>query len=74
LLSHILDIYPASTALIVSTIEQIASGKRPSTMPQSNENSAYFSFPNQAEIEAFESKGYSFIDIDAYSEFIKRYI
>lgn len=73
LLSHILDIYPASTELIVSTIEQIAKGKAPLTLPQTGENAAYFSFPTQADVTDFEQKGWSFVDVAAYSTFIRRY-
>lgn len=74
LLSHILDIYPASTELIVSTIEQIAAGKQPLTLTQNTEDAAYFSFPTQADIETFESKGWQFIDVEAYTEFMKQYL
>jgi methionyl-tRNA formyltransferase len=74
LLYHILDIYPASTDLIVSTIEEIANGKRPKRMQQTTENAAYFTFPTQEEVATFESKGWSFVDISAYSAFIRRYV
>jgi methionyl-tRNA formyltransferase len=74
LLHHILDIYPASTDLMVSTIEAIANGNRPQTKPQTTENAAYFTFPTQEEVADFEAKGWSFVDIAAYSAFIRRYV
>jgi methionyl-tRNA formyltransferase len=74
LLSHILDIYPQSTELIVSTIEQIARGKRPTIVTQTNEGAAYFTFPTQADVEDFEEKGWAFVKTGAYSEFIKKYM
>lgn len=73
LLSHILDIYPASVDLIVSTIEKIARSERILTTKQEVENAAYFSFPTQEDVEAFEKKGWAFVDVAAYSTFIRRY-
>jgi methionyl-tRNA formyltransferase len=73
LLNHILDIYPASTELVVSTIEKIAKGERTSTQAQTTENAAYFTFPTQADVADFEQKGWSFVDVAAYSTFIRRY-
>jgi methionyl-tRNA formyltransferase len=74
LLSHILDIYPASTSLIVSTVEAIAKGDSPKKWPQTSKNVAYFTFPTQQEVDDFEAKGWSFVDIEVYSTFIRRYI
>jgi methionyl-tRNA formyltransferase len=73
LLSHILEIYPASTELVVSTVEKIAKGERLSRIKQSTDGAAYFSFPNQADVDDFEAKGWSFVDVAAYSAFIRRY-
>jgi methionyl-tRNA formyltransferase len=73
LLSHILDIYPASTELVVSTIEKIAKGERPSTIAQTSDKAAYFSFPNATDVAYFEAKGGTFVDVAAYSAFIRRY-
>lgn len=73
LLSHILDIYPASTELVVSTIEKIAKGERPSTIAQTSDEAAYFSFPNATDVADFEAKGGTFVDVAAYSAFIRRY-
>ena len=73
LLSHILDIYPASTDLIVSTVESIANGERPRTHVQTTDEAAYFSFPTQADVEGFEAKGWAFVDVAAYSAFIRQY-
>ena len=73
LLSHILAIYPASTALVVSTIERIAKGERPSRRAQTTDEAAYFSFPNQADVDGFEAKDWTFVDVAAYSAFIRRY-
>jgi methionyl-tRNA formyltransferase len=73
LLNHILDIYTASTEIIVSTIERIANGEQLPQISQTTENAAYFSFPNQADVTEFEAKGWSFVDVAAYSTFIRRY-
>ena len=73
LLSHILDIYPASTDLIVSTIERIAKGERPIAEMQTMDEAAYFSFPTQADVDNFEAKGGIFVDVAAYSAFIRQY-
>ena len=73
LLSHILNIYPASTDLVVSTIEQIAKGEHPQRLAQTTAEAAYFSFPNPTEVADFEAKGWSFVDVAAYATFIRRY-
>ena len=73
LLSHILNIYPASVELIVSTIHKITKGEHPQRLVQTTDEAAYFSFPNQADVNDFEAKGWSFVDVAAYSTFIRRY-
>jgi methionyl-tRNA formyltransferase len=74
LLDHILEIYPASTDILVNAIEAIARGNRLQTSPQTTENAAYYSFPTKEEVADFEAKGWELVDIESYSGFIRRYL
>jgi methionyl-tRNA formyltransferase len=74
LLTHILNIYPASMPLVVATIEQIFAGNQPATTPQTNENAAYFTFPIQAEVDEFTKKGWFFADKAEFYQFLRQYV
>jgi methionyl-tRNA formyltransferase len=74
LLTHILNLYPASMPLMVSTIEQIFAGEKPKTTPQTNDHAAYFTFPTQAEIDEFTKKGWFFADKVEFYQFLKQYV
>lgn len=74
LLTHVLNIYPASVPLVVSTIEQIFAGEKPKIIPQTNENAAYFTFPTQTEIDEFTAKGWFFADKVEFYQFLKQYV
>lgn len=74
LLWHILGLYPASVELVVHTIQQISEGIRPPALPQHEADSQYFTFPTEAEIAAFEAKGWRLYDVEEYELFIKQYV
>jgi methionyl-tRNA formyltransferase len=75
LLWHILSLYPASVDLVVSTVKQIAEGKKPLTDVQDNTQAAYFTFPTADEINAFfEKTKIDFVDKEEYAAFMKSYI
>jgi methionyl-tRNA formyltransferase len=71
---HILNLYPVSIALLVSTIQQIQKGTKPTILIQQEIDAQYFTFPNQTEIDIFIEKGYRFIDVGEYSDFIRQYL
>jgi len=73
LLYHILEIYRASVELVVNAVAQIAEGHFPLTTPQIAENAQYFSFPTQSEIVEFEARGWQFVDVEEYADFMKQY-
>ena len=74
LLSHILSIYAASLPLLVQTIEKISNNEKPHTSHQNAENGQYFTFPTQAEIDDFTAKGWYFINMEEYEQFMSQYM
>lgn len=74
LLWHILSLYPASAPWVAAVVERILKGEKPATLAQNESESAYFSFPVQAEIDAFEAGGWKTIDAAEYAAFIQQYL
>lgn len=74
LLWHILSLYPASAPWVAAVVEGILKGEKPATLPQNESESAYFSFPVQTELDAFEAAGWKFIDAAEYAAFIQQYL
>ena len=70
LLWHILQLYPQSVGLVVSTIQQIAEGKKPLADVQDATDAAYFTFPTEEEINRFLGK---MVDFEEYTAFLKQY-
>ncbi len=71
---HILNLYPVSISLLVATIQQIQKETKPTILIQQEIDAQYFTFPNQTEIDIFLEKGYNFIDVGEYSNFIRQYL
>jgi methionyl-tRNA formyltransferase len=71
---HILNLYPISISLLISTIQQIQKGEKPVVSIQSEVDAQYFTFPNQTEIDIFIQKGYRFMDVSEYHDFIRQYL
>lgn len=74
LLWHILGLYPASVELVVNAIQQLGVGERLPTISQNEAASQYFTFPTEAEIAAFEAKGWRLYDVEEYEQFIRQYV
>ncbi len=75
LMWHILHLYIASVDLVVNAIQQIGEGEKPSAKEQDDTNAAYFTFPTADEIALFLHKTkHDFVDVEAYSAFLKQYI
>ncbi len=74
LLWHILQIYPASIALTLQTIQQIAAGKIDEIATTKNEGGSYFSFPTETEINDFLAKGWKMCDVNEMKAFYEMYI
>jgi methionyl-tRNA formyltransferase len=74
LLWHILNLYPRSIDLTVSTIRKIAQGETIQTTQQDNQKAQYFTFPTHAEVIDFIGQGWQLYDLDEYSTFIKQYL
>ena len=70
LLWHILQLYPQSVSLVVSTIQQIAEGKKPLADVQDATDAAYFTFPTEEEINEFLGK---MVNFEEYMTFLKGY-
>lgn len=74
LLWHILSLYPASVAMVVQAIQQIAEGKKPLADEQDDTNAAYFTFPTADEIAVFlEKTNHVFVDGEEYAAFLELY-
>lgn len=74
LLWHILSLYPASVAMVVQAIQQIAEGKKPLADEQDDTNAAYFTFPTADEIAVFlEKTNHVFVDGEEYTAFLELY-
>lgn len=74
LLWHILSLYPASVAMVVQAIQQIAEGKKPLADGQDDTNAAYFTFPTADEIAVFlEKTNHVFVDGEEYAAFLELY-
>jgi methionyl-tRNA formyltransferase len=71
---HILNLYPVSITLLLSTIQQIETGTKLNILAQKEIDSQYFTFPNQTEIDIFIQKGYRFMDVSEYFDFIQQYL
>ena len=70
---HILHLYPKSVDLVVSTIQQIAEGKKPIADVQDTNGAAYFTFPTEEEFNEFLQKGGKTTDYGEYTAFLKQY-
>jgi len=74
LLWHILSLYPAAAALVLSTIERISDGEKLNIQPQSAAGAAYYTFPTEAEISVFLNKGWKMVDdtdlLACYKQFL----
>lgn len=73
LLWHILQLYPQSVDLVVSTIQQITEGKKPLADVQDATDAAYFTFPTEEEIALFLEKHEKITDFTEYTQFLKIY-
>lgn len=71
---HIMNLYPASQDILISTINKILRGETVETITQDDANAQYFTFPTHEEIADFKQKGWSFMDVSEYEEILKRYI
>lgn len=73
LLWHILQLYPQSISLVVSTIQQIAKGEKPLADVQDATDAAYFTFPTEEEIALFLEKYEKTADFAEYTQILKIY-
>jgi methionyl-tRNA formyltransferase len=71
---HILNLYPVSISLLIATLHQIQIGEKPTVLVQKEVDAQYFTFPNPTEIDLFTQKGYRFMDVSEYSDFIRLYL
>ena len=82
---HIMNLYPASTALIVENIDKILSdseiptqsglrGGKLNTQVQNPQDAEYFTFPTQEEVAEFKAKGWSFMEVGEYETIIRQYL
>jgi methionyl-tRNA formyltransferase len=71
---HIMNIYFEGVKLLAETINKIAQGVAIEAVSQLQGAGAYYSFPNEIEIEDFKRKGWKIFEKDEYLEFIKDYI
>lgn len=62
LLAHILALYPVGIDMVSSTIEEIASGRRPAGSSQADERGRYYTYPTQDEWALFERRGWRIAD------------
>lgn len=74
LLSHILRLYPASVDLVAETIHALLSDKPISTISQTHEQAAYYTFPNESELQAFRETGRTFVNPGLFSDFLDQYV
>lgn len=74
LMWHILNLYPASADLVIQTIKGILAGNRPDTLPQDASVAAYYTFPTENEVKAFQDKGWHITDVTEYEAFITQYL
>ena len=71
---HIMNLYPASTALVVEKTGEILRGGKIETQVQNINEAQYFTFPTQAEVTEFKAKGWSFMEVSEYEEILRRYV
>ncbi len=58
---NVLQLYPPACAAMLEIVEGLESGDALAVMPQ-GEGGAYFSFPEQAELDAFRARGLALVD------------
>ena len=73
LLWHILQLYPASIPLTLKTLEQIENGKINEIQTVNNVGGHYFTFPTDADIKDFQSKGWKICDVNEMKAFYDKY-
>lgn len=62
LMEHTSDLYLSGIPLIVELIKNLAQNKAPAAIPQATEQRGYFSYPDNAEFNAFRQKGMRLTD------------
>jgi methionyl-tRNA formyltransferase len=70
---NILQLYPASIPLTIKTLQQVINGEKEQIISLPNEGGAYFSFPHEAEINAFIDSGWTFCNWQDMKEFYEQY-
>jgi methionyl-tRNA formyltransferase len=70
---HVLQLYPRGCELMLQTVQALAAGRKVSTEPQGS-GGAYFSFPDAADVHAFEQAGFRLYDPDEWVEFARGYL
>jgi methionyl-tRNA formyltransferase len=71
---HIMNLYPASTSLIIENITQILRGGKMGIHTQNPSDAQYFTFPTHEEVAEFKAKGFSFMEVSEYEELIRKYL
>jgi methionyl-tRNA formyltransferase len=71
-LSQVLALYPPACEALLALVSRVSDGQRLSTASQSD-GGQYFSFPTQAELEAFQGLGLRLYDPEEVTEVAKRY-
>lgn len=69
---HALRLYPEGCDLLVNAVRQIESSQRPQGKTQPGDG-AYFSFPEQQDVDAFVQKGLKMVDKQEVRRFLQRH-
>lgn len=70
---HVLQLYPAACELLATTVDQISAGQIPvrQTQPAGGH---YYSFPGQADLDAFLQTGHSLYAVSEITEIARSYL
>jgi methionyl-tRNA formyltransferase len=70
---HVLSLYPPACELLLTCVEQVASGQSPDRQAQPTGGN-YFSFPTSEELEDFQNRGLKLYDVGEISTFAQQYL
>ena len=70
---HVLQLYPQACELLTNIVTKISRGDTPAGRPQPAEGN-YYSFPDQAELDAFLQAGHSLCDVDDMTNITSTYL
>ena len=70
---HVLQLYPQACELLANIVEQINAGQIPARQSQPG-GGQYYSFPDQAELEAFSQSGHGLYDVDDIADIANSYL